>query len=292
MLSKETTQDTFFLKKNTINCKGKLVNLDELAVMGILNLTPDSFFDGGKHNNEQIIVDEVKKMLDDGASIIDIGGYSSRPGAANVSEPEELNRVVPIVELLVNKFPEIIISIDTFRSEVAKQTVKAGAAIINDISAGNMDEKMFATVKELQVPYIIMHMQGTPETMQENPTYNNVTLDVIDFFAKKVNKLNKLGVNDIIIDPGFGFGKTVEHNYELLNNLEQFEILEAPILVGFSRKSMINKVLNTTPKEALNGTTTLNTLALSKGANILRVHDVLEAKQVVQLYNTLRYSRK
>jgi dihydropteroate synthase len=292
MLSKETTQDTFFLKKNTINCKGKLVNLDELAVMGILNLTPDSFFDGGKHNNEQIIVNEVKKMLDDGANIIDIGGYSSRPGAKDVSETEELNRVLPIIELLVNEFPEIIISIDTFRSEVAKQAINTGAAIINDISAGNMDEKMFATVKELQVPYIIMHMQGTPETMQENPTYNNVTLDVIDFFAEKVNKLNKLGVNDIIIDPGFGFGKTVEHNYELLNNLEQFEILEAPILVGFSRKSMINKVLNTTPKEALNGTTTLNTLALSKGANILRVHDALEAKQVVQLYNTLRYSRK
>jgi dihydropteroate synthase len=292
MLSKETTQDTFFLKKNTINCKGKLLNLDELAVMGILNLTPDSFFDGGKHNNEQIIVNEVKKMLDDGANIIDIGGYSSRPGAKDVSETEELNRVLPIIELLVNEFPEIIISIDTFRSEVAKQAINAGAAIINDISAGNMDEMMFATVKELQVPYIIMHMQGTPETMQENPTYNNVTLDIIDFFAEKVNKLNKLGVNDIIIDPGFGFGKTVEHNYELLNNLEQFEILEAPILVGFSRKSMINKVLNTTPKEALNGTTTLNTLALSKGANILRVHDALEAKQVVQLYNTLRYSRK
>lgn len=289
MLSKETTQDTFFLKKNTINCKGKLLNLDELAVMGILNLTPDSFFDGGKHDNKQLIVSKVKKMLDDGASIIDVGGYSSRPGAADVTENEELNRVIPVIELLVNEFPEIIISIDTFRSEVAKQAIIAGAAIINDISAGNMDAKMFATVKELQVPYIIMHMQGTPETMQKEPTYNNVTLEVIDFFAKKINELNQLGINDIIIDPGFGFGKTVEHNYELLKNLEQFEILEAPILVGISRKSMINKILNTTPQEALNGTTTLNTLALSKGANIIRVHDVLEAKQVVELYKKMKF---
>ncbi|MCB9359871.1 MAG: dihydropteroate synthase [Flavobacteriales bacterium] len=287
MFSKETTQDTFFLKKNTINCKGKLLNLDELVVMGILNLTPDSFFDGGKYNDVQFIVNNVQKMLDEGAKIIDIGGYSSRPGAAEVNEEEELNRVIPIIELLISKFPEIIISIDTFRSKVAKQAINAGAAIINDISAGKMDKNMFAAVKELQVPYIIMHMQGTPKTMQENPTYKNVTLEVIDFFAKKINELNQLGVNDIIIDPGFGFGKTVEHNYELLNNLEQFKILEVPILIGVSRKSMINKVLNTTPKEALNGTTTLNTLALSKGANILRVHDVLEAKQVVELYKKM-----
>lgn len=291
MFSKETTQDTFFLKKNTINCKGKLLNLDELVVMGILNLTPDSFFDGGKYNDEQLIVNKVQKMLDEGAKIIDIGGYSSRPGATEVSETEELNRVIPIIELLVNKFSDIIISIDTFRSEVAKQAITAGAAIINDISAGNMDDKMFATVKKLQVPYIIMHMQGTPETMQENPTYNNVTIEVIDFFAKKINELNQLGVNDIIIDPGFGFGKTLEHNYELLNKLEQFELLETPLMVGFSRKSMINKVLNTAPTEALNGTTVLNTLALSKGANIIRVHDVLEAKQVVELYKTLLLSR-
>ena len=292
MLSKETTQDTFFLKKNTINCKGKLLDLDELAVMGILNLTPDSFFDGGLHHNKQKIVKQVQKMLNDGATIIDIGGYSSRPGAAEVTEEEELNRVIPVIKLLVNEFPDIIISIDTFRSEVAKQAITAGAAIINDISAGNLDANMFSTVKELQVPYIIMHMQGIPATMQTNPTYTNVTLEVIDFFAKKLKELNQLGVNDIIIDPGFGFGKTIEHNYKLLNNLEQFEILEAPILVGFSRKSMINKILNTTPHEALNGTTTLNTLGLSKGARLLRVHDVLEAKQVVELYNTLLHSRK
>lgn len=288
MLTIETTQDTFFLKKNTINCKGKLLNLDELVVMGILNLTPDSFFDGGLLNNNQEIIEKVQKMLSDGATIIDIGGYSSRPGAAEVSEKDELDRVIPIIKLLIKQFPEIIISIDTFRSNVAKQAINAGAAIINDISAGNMDANMFATVKELQVPYIIMHMQGTPQTMQEKPTYKNVTLEVIDFFAKKVNELNKLGINDIIIDPGFGFGKTIEHNYELLNHLADFEILELPVLVGFSRKSMINKVIKTTPQEALNGTTTLNTLALSKGAKILRVHDVLEAKQVVDLYKKMK----
>ena len=288
MLTKETTQDTFFLKKSTINCKGKLVNLDELLVMGILNLTPDSFFDGGLHHNEENIIAQVQKMLDNGATIIDVGGYSSRPGADEVSEDEEIQRVVPVIELLTKQFPEIIISIDTFRSEVAKQAINAGAALINDISAGELDTNMFTTVKTLQVPYIMMHMQGTPATMQNEPSYTNITHEVIDFFAKKVNDLNCLGVNDIIIDPGFGFGKTVEHNYELLNQLNQFEILDLPLLVGFSRKSMINKVINTTPQEALNGTTTLNTLALSKGANILRVHDVLEAKQAVDLYKKMK----
>ncbi|MCB0409495.1 MAG: dihydropteroate synthase [Flavobacteriales bacterium] len=288
MFTKETPQDTFFLKKNTINCKGKLLNLDELHVMGILNLTPDSFFDGASHTNEKLVLEKVQKMLDDGATFIDVGGYSSRPGAADVSEAEELSRVLPVVELLLREFPEILISIDTFRSQVAAKCIEAGAAMINDISAGELDAQMFKTVKALQVPYVMMHMQGTPQNMQQNPVYENVTLEVLQYFVNKINQLNQLGVNDIIIDPGFGFGKTVEHNYELLNHLEDLRITELPVLVGFSRKSMINKVLHTTPKEALNGTSVLNTLALSKGANILRVHDVLEAKQAIELYKKMK----
>ncbi len=288
MFTKETPQYTFFLKKNTINCKGKLLNLDELHVMGILNLTPDSFFDGGSHTNEKLVVEKVQQMLNDGATFIDVGGYSSRPGAADVSEAEELNRVLPVVKLLAKEFPDILISVDTFRSNVAAKCVEAGAAMINDISAGELDAQMFETVKALQVPYVMMHMQGTPQNMQQNPVYENVTLEVLQYFAKKINQLNQLGVNDIIIDPGFGFGKTVEHNYELLNHLEDLRITELPILVGFSRKSMINKVLHTTPQEALNGTSVLNTLALSKGANILRVHDVLEAKQAIELYKKMK----
>jgi len=289
MFTKETPQDTFFLKKNTINCKGKLLNLDELHVMGILNLTPDSFFDGGSNSNEEIIVEKVKKMLDDGATFIDVGGYSSRPGAEHVSEADELQRVIPVVQLLLSEFPEILISVDTFRSQVAELSIKAGAAMINDISAGNMDENMFNTMKDLQVPYIMMHMQGTPQNMQQNPTYKNITNEVMQYFAEKINRLNQLGVNDVIIDPGFGFGKTVEHNYELLQHLDEFAITELPLLVGFSRKSMINKVLNTSPDDALNGTTILNTLALSKGANILRVHDVKEAKEAVELYKKMKW---
>ena len=290
MFTKETPQDTFFLKKNTINCQGKLVNLDELHVMGILNLTPDSFFDGGTNVNEQVVVEKVKKMRAEGATFIDIGGYSSRPGAEHVSEEVELNRVLPVVQLLVSEFPDILISIDTFRSQVATQCVKAGATMVNDISAGNMDAAMFETIKELQVPYVMMHMQGTPKNMQLNPIYENVTHEVLQFFAEKINRLIQLGINDLIIDPGFGFGKTLEHNYELLRHLEEFAMTELPILVGFSRKSMINKVLNITPEKALNGTTVLNTLALNKGANILRVHDVKEAKEAVTLYKAFHQS--
>ncbi len=234
------------------------------------------------------MVEKVQQMLNDGATFIDVGGYSSRPGAADVSEAEELNRVLPVVKLLAKEFPDILISVDTFRSNVAAKCVEAGAAMINDISAGELDAQMFETVKALQVPYVMMHMQGTPQNMQQNPVYENVTLEVLQYFAKKINQLNQLGVNDIIIDPGFGFGKTVEHNYELLNHLEDLRITELPILVGFSRKSMINKVLHTTPQEALNGTSVLNTLALSKGANILRVHDVLEAKQAIELYKKMK----
>jgi len=265
----------------------KIINFKELQVMGVLNLTPDSFYDGGTNDNEETILEKVQKMLNDGAIFIDIGGYSSRPGADYVSEEEELTRVLPIIKLLVQKFPNIIISIDTFRSKVAQEAIQAGASIINDISAGNMDEKMFETVAKLQVPYIMMHMQGTPQTMQDNPNYENVCEEELQFFTNKIKKLHELNVKDIIIDPGFGFGKTVEHNYELLNNLEIFQKLNLPILVGFSRKSMINKVINTTPEQALNGTTVLNTLALSKGANILRVHDVKEAREVITLYQKM-----
>jgi dihydropteroate synthase len=291
MFTKETPQDTFFLKKKSINCNGKMLNLDEPLVMGILNLTPDSFFDGGKHSGEAAIVQHVKQMLSDGAVIIDIGGYSSRPGAKEVAEKEELERVLPIIKLLKQEFDEIVISIDTFRATVAEQAIKHGAAIVNDISAGNIDNKMFDVLADLNVPYIMMHMQGTPQTMQQNPSYKNVTHEVIKFFAEKLEVLYKKGVNDVILDPGFGFGKTLEHNFQLLNELEHFNLFELPILVGFSRKSMITKVLNIKTQEALNGTTTLNAFALTKGANILRVHDVKEAKQTVELFNWMRKNK-
>ncbi len=284
MFTKETPQDTFFLKKNSINCKGKLLNLDEPLIMGILNLTPDSFFDGGKHVNEENIIHQVEKMLNEGASIIDIGGYSSRPGAKDVSLNEELERILPSIKLLKQKFKDLIISIDTFRSNVAIKATEAGADMINDISAGEMDSNMFNTISELKVPYIMMHMQGTPNTMQLNPTYQNVTNEVINYFSNKINQLYKLGINDVIIDPGFGFGKTLEHNYQLLKKLKQFELFELPILVGISRKSMITKPLNIKPIDALNGTTVLNTLALQNGASILRVHDVKAAKETVDLF--------
>lgn len=290
MFTKETPQDTFFFKKKSINCDGKLLKLDEPIVMGILNLTPDSFFDGGKHREDAAIVHHVKQLLNDGAKIIDIGGYSSRPGAKEVSEKEELERIIPTIKLLKQEFDELIISVDTFRASVVTQAIKNGASIVNDISAGNMDTKMFDVISEMKVPYMMMHMQGTPQTMQQNPTYKNVTEEVMRFFSKKLERLYKMGVNDVIIDPGFGFGKTIEHNYQLLNNLEYFNLFDLPILVGFSRKSMITKVLNIKPEEALNGTTALNAIALTKGANILRVHDVKEAKQTIELLNKL-YSK-
>lgn len=290
MSIKETVQDTFFLKKKSINCDGKIVNLDEPLVMGILNATPDSFFDGGKHTDEKNIIAFVKQQLADGAAIIDVGGYSSKPEAAEVSEKEELNRVIPVIRLLKQEFKDIVLSIDTFRSQVAQEAVKHGAAIINDIAAGELDNKMFDVVAELRVPYIMMHMQGTPQTMQKNPTYQNVTREVMDYFIEKTAILRQKGVNDIIIDPGFGFGKTIEHNYQLLRELNHFTIFELPMLVGVSRKSMITKALNISSKEALNGTTILNTLALTKGANILRVHDVKEANEVVKLFKLMEKS--
>lgn len=272
----------------TINCKGTLIDLSTPKVMGILNITPDSFYDGGKYKNENDILQQVEKMLLEGATFIDIGAYSSRPGAAHISEDEELKRIVPIVTLLVEKFPEIIISIDTFRSKVAEKTIESGAALINDISGGNMDSNMFETIAKLQVPYILMHMQGTPQNMQKNPSYKSVVTDVILFFAKQLFELRKLHVNDVIIDVGFGFGKTVEHNYELLKELQLFKNLEVPVLTGVSRKSMLYKLLDITPKEALNATTVANTIALQNGTQILRVHDVKEAVEAVKITEMVR----
>ena len=268
---------------STINCKGTLIDLSTPKVMGIVNVTPDSFFDGGKLTNSDEIVGQVEKMLHDGATFIDLGGYSSKPGAEFVSETEELNRVVPIVKLLVEKFPDILLSIDTFRSEVAKQTVENGAAIINDISAGLLDEKMLETVAKLQVPYIMMHMKGTPKTMQSLANYDDLLKEMNFYFSERIAKARNFGLNDIIIDPGFGFAKTLEHNYELLQNLELLQFHELPILAGISRKSMIYKTLETSPEDALNGTTFLHAFCLQKGSNILRVHDVKEAVECVKL---------
>lgn len=255
--------------------------------MGILNITPDSFYDGGKYKNETDILFQTEKMLNEGATFIDVGAYSSRPGAAHISEKEELKRILPVIDLLVKYFPEIIISVDTFRSEIAKKTIENGAAIINDISGGKMDEKMFQTVAELQVPYILMHMLGTPQNMQQNPVYEDVTKDIIRFFSEQIFKLHQLKMNDIIIDMGFGFGKTLQHNYEILSNLALFKNLDAPILIGVSRKSMLYKPLDITANEALNATTAANTIALLNGANILRVHDVKEAVEAIKIVNQL-----
>ena len=251
--------------------------------MGILNITNDSFFDGGKYINDEQIILRCKTMLDEGATIIDIGAQSSRPGATQISSEDELIKLLPIIKLLKNRFENITISIDTFWSNTAKQSVLAGADIINDISAGEMDGNMFNTIGNLQIPYIIMHMQGTPLTMQKNPVYENVTQEVITYFEEKIKLLKTKGVSQIIIDPGFGFGKTLEHNYQLLNNLEKLKKLNCPILVGLSRKSMIHKLLDTTPQNALNGTTITNTIALQNGANILRVHDVNKAIECIKI---------
>ena len=271
----------------SINCNGTLVDLTSPKVMGILNITPDSFFDGGKYKNETAIISQVNKMLVEGATFIDIGAYSSRPGAKHISEQEELERILPVVKLLVKEFPKILISIDTFRSNIAKKCIANGASIINDISTGSMDAAMFKTIATLQVPYIIMHMQGTPQNMQTNPTYKNVVQDILHYFSEKMYNLRALGVNDIIADVGFGFGKTLEHNYTLLKNLDIFKNLEIPTLTGISRKSMLYKPLAISPEKALNATTVANTIALLKGTNILRVHDVKEALESVKIVELL-----
>jgi dihydropteroate synthase len=272
---------------STINCKGTLIDLSTPKVMGIVNVTPDSFFDGGKLTNSNEIVFQVEKMLGDGATFIDLGGYSSKPGAEFVSETKELNRVIPIVKLLVENFPDILLSIDTFRSEVAQQAIENGAALINDISAGLLDENMLETVAKLQVPYIMMHMKGTPKTMQSLANYDDLLKEMNFYFSERIAKARRFGLNDIIIDPGFGFAKTLEQNYELLQNLELLQFHDLPILAGISRKSMIYKALETSPEKALNGTTFLHAFCLQKGTNILRVHDVKEAVECLKLMSRL-----
>lgn len=272
----------------TINCKGQLIDLEIPKVMGILNVTPNSFFDGGKYKNESEILSQVAKMLSDGATFIDIGAYSSKPNAEFVSESEEMNRIIPVIDLILNNFPEALLSIDTFRNEVAKVAIENGAAIINDISAGKLDDKMFETVAKYNVPYIMMHMRGTPQTMQTMTQYDDIIKEILFYFSERVSMARSFGINDLIVDPGFGFAKTLEQNYEVLQKLELFEILDLPLLAGVSRKSMIYKALNTSADEALNGTTVLNTIALSKGAKIVRVHDVKEAMEAVVLFEKIK----
>lgn len=271
-----------------INCKGHLIDLSKPKVMGILNVTPDSFYDGGKYRSDSDFLNQVEKMLSEGATFIDIGAYSSRPKAENISEKEELSRLIPIIQKLIEEFPEIILSVDTFRSRIAKEAIGVGASLINDISGGNLDQAMFETISKLQVPYILMHMVGTPQNMHKNVNYDDLVKDIIHYFSKKIFKLRQLGVNDLIIDPGFGFSKTLDQNYELLQKMELLDTFKLPILAGLSRKSMLYKLFDTNAKNALNATTVANTIALSKGAALLRVHDVKEAMEAIMIFEKLQ----
>lgn len=271
----------------TINCKGQIIDLSTPKIMGILNITPNSFYDGGKYSFENNAVMQVEKMLKEGATFIDVGAYSSKPNAEFVSEEEELNRIIPVVKTLIKEFPEALLSIDTFRSTVAQECINNGAALINDISAGSLDEKMIGVIASNNVPYIMMHLRGTPQTMQSQTDYEHLITEMITYFSDKINKARSLGINDLIIDPGFGFAKTLDQNYEILSNLELFKVLDLPILAGISRKSMIYKTLENTADDALNGTTVLNTIAITKGAHIIRVHDVKEAMECVKLCGKL-----
>lgn len=273
--------------KSTLNIDGNLIDLGEAQVMGILNITPDSFFAGSRLEEEKDLLQTTEKMLRDGANILDIGGYSTRPGASDITEEEEKRRVCTAIELVKKTFAHGLISVDTFRASVAKAAINAGAGIINDVSGGNLDRDMYQTVANLKVPYVLMHMRGTPKTMKTLANYEDLTTEVYQELYNKVEKLKALGIADIIIDLGFGFAKTIGHNYELLKNLKYFQRLELPVLAGISRKSMIYKTLDISPEEALNGTTALHMAALMNGANILRVHDVKEAKQCVQLFNEM-----
>lgn len=272
----------------TINCNGQLIDLTIPKVMGILNVTPDSFYDGGNFQNQNKILHHVEKMLNDGATFIDIGAYSSRPDAEHISESEESQRLLPVIKLLVKTFPNILISVDTFRSNIARQSIDHGACIINDISAGSLDDAMMTTVADLKVPYIMMHMKGTPQMMKQLTQYEHLLKDILFYFSEKIAAARALGIVDMIIDPGFGFAKTTSQNFELLNHLELFQVLDLPILAGLSRKSMIYITLDATSKDALNGTSVLNTIALQKGASILRVHDVKEAVECVKLMMSLK----
>jgi dihydropteroate synthase len=272
----------------TINCRGKLIDLHQPKVMGILNVTPDSFYEGSRKKGAGLLK-QAEKLLDEGATILDIGGYSSRPGANFVDEKEEIDRVIPAIEAVVSRFPEVVISVDTFRASLAKAAIQSGAAMVNDITGGQADEDMMPTVAALQVPYIIMHMRGTPQTMQNLTDYDDIVIDIRKYFSERISLSRKHGLNDIIIDLGFGFAKTIDQNYYLLRHLQQFKAINVPILTGISRKSMIYKTLGTTAEEALNGTTALHMMALQNGSNILRVHDVKEAMECIKLYK--RYSK-
>ena len=280
-------QSKVFSTNKTLNIRGTLWDLSTPKVMGILNVTPDSFYDGGRYEEEKSIIGKVEKMLSEGADLIDVGGYSTRPGAAEILEAEEQKRVVDAIRVILNAFPQVVLSIDTFRSGVARAAVEAGASLINDISGGELDQKMFETVAALQVPYVLMHLRGTPQTMTQLTQYDNLIKNITDYFHRKLESLHRLGVKDILIDPGFGFAKTVEQNFELLNHLDYLQILGKPILVGLSRKSMIWRTLETNAEGALNGSTALHTLALLKGAGILRVHDVKEAVECIRLIGRL-----
>lgn len=268
----------------TLNCKGKLLTIEQPLVMGIINATPDSFYKGDLNAGLQKIVEKAGKMIMDGADIIDIGGQSTRPGSIRISASEEIQRVIPVIDSIVTNYPQIILSIDTYHSQVAEAAIKAGASIVNDISAGYLDPEMINCVSSLNVPYICMHMKGTPENMQNNPTYEDLIKEVLDFFIDKIDQCKRAGIKDLVIDPGFGFGKTIHQNFIFLKQLSVFKILDQPILAGLSRKSMIYKTLGIDVSEALNGSAVLNTIALQQGASILRVHDVKEAKEAVTLF--------
>ena len=273
----------------TINCKGNLIDLSTPKVMGVMNLTPDSFYDGGKLTSKKEILLQANKMLKEGATFLDLGAYSSRPGAQFVSEKEEIHRLLPVIKILLDEFPDILLSIDTFRSNVANESIYAGASLINDISVGTLDDHMFKIIAQHQVPYVMMHMRGTPETMMQNTDYRDLTKEVIYYFSERIAKARSFGINDLIVDPGFGFSKTLDQNYELFNDLELFRHLNVPLLIGISRKSMIQKKIKTTAADSLNGTTALHAIAIQKGVSILRVHDVKEAFETINLLQNLKF---
>jgi dihydropteroate synthase len=280
-------KNTVLPVETTLQSRGRLLDISTPVVMGILNATPDSFYNQGRDSDTDSILRNAERMLGEGAKILDVGGASTKPGSTIIAVDEELKRVIPVIEALHKRFPEVWMSVDTYHSKVAMEAVNTGASIINDVSSGSIDSNMIATVAQLQVPYIAMHMQGTPATMQQNPQYSNVALDVLNYLRGIIDQCEAAGIKDIIIDPGFGFGKTLEHNYELLRNMHTLRILGKPILAGISRKGMIWKALGTTPEEVLNGTTALHMVALQQGANILRVHDVKEAMETIKLYKWL-----
>ena len=280
------TKDTFFAKNRSLNCRGKLLNLSEPRVMGILNITSDSFYDGGLHEDPSAALEHVRKMIDQGADILDVGAASSRPGAALSHAEEEIKKLAPIVTSIRQEFPDLIISIDTYHASVANEMVSnCGADMINDISAGAIDPDMMPIIAQLNVPYIIMHMKGIPGNMQQNPEYDNITDEIIQYFSEKINLLHKKGISDILIDPGFGFGKTMDHNYKLLAQIYAFNMFELPIVAGVSRKSMVYNLLESTSEESLTGTTAAHMILLEKGVNIIRVHDVKEAREAITIFN-------